>query len=57
MNRAAEGFIRAGYGYLIKKQGFLIPPHSLTKVQKYKSVIKMNLDIMMSILEIIYQIK
>ena len=36
INRAGEGFLRAGYGSLIKKQGFLIPPHSLTNFEIQK---------------------
>ena len=36
MNRAGEGFLRAGYESSIKKW-FLIPPHPLTnfEIQKY----------------------
>ena len=33
MNRSGEGFIRAGYGFSIQKQGFLIPPHSLNNFE------------------------
>ena len=37
MDRAGERFIRAGYGYSIKKKKNLISPHSLTnfEIQKY----------------------
>ena len=37
MNRAGEGFVRAGFGSSIKTQGFLILPHPLTnsEIQKY----------------------
>ena len=37
MNRAGKGFIRAGYGSPIKKEEFLIPPHTLInfEIQKY----------------------
>ena len=55
MNREVEGFIRAVYGSSIKNKDFyyrLI----LYLILKYKSIIKMNLDLMVFILEIIYQI-
>ena len=55
MNREEEGFIRAVYGSSIKNKDFyyrLI----LYLILKYKSIIKMNLDLMVFILEIIYQI-
>ena len=35
MNRAGEGFLRAGYGFPIKK-GFLIPPHPLNIFETQK---------------------
>ena len=37
MNRAGEGFVRAGFGSSIKTQGFLILSHPLTnsEIQKY----------------------
>ena len=34
MNRAGEGFLRAGYGSLIKKKWFLMPPNPLTNFEK-----------------------
>ena len=55
MNREVEGFIRVVYGSSIKNKDFyyrLI----LYLILKYKSIIKMNLDLMVFILEIIYQI-
>ena len=55
MNRAVEGFIRAVYGSSIKNKDFyyrLI----LYLILKYKSIIKVNLDLIVFILEIIYQI-
>ena len=51
INRAGEGIIRAGYG---SKKGFLVPPHLTLK---YKIIIRMNLDLMQFVLEIIYLIK
>ena len=37
INRAGEGFIRAGYGSTIKKKGFLMSSYPLTnfEIQKY----------------------
>ena len=55
INRAREGFIKAGYGSSIKKKT-LLPPHPLTNF-KIQSITRMNLDLMVFILELIYQIK
>ena len=51
INRAGEGIIRAGYRC---KKEFLVPPHLNLK---FKIIIRMNLDLMEFILEIIYLIK
>ena len=53
-NKRGKGIVRAGYGSSIKK--ILILPHLLA-VLTYKSIIKMSLDLMTFILEIIYQKK
>ena len=56
VNRAREGIARAGYGSSIKNkdsQNRLI----LWLILKYKSTIRMSLDLMEFVLEIIYQIK
>ena len=39
--------------WLWRRMGFLMPPHPLT-ILKYKSIIKMNLDLMVCIQEIIW---
>ena len=56
MNRAGEGFIRADHGPSIKNKEFQYRI-ILSLILKYKSITKMNLDLMAFILKIIYQIK
>ena len=51
-NKRGKGIVKAGYGSSIKKK-ILILPHPLTAL-KCKSIIKMSLELMMFILEIIY---
>ena len=56
VNRAWEGIVRAGYGSSIKNKDSSNRP-ILWLILKYKSTIRMGLDLMGFVLEIIYQIK
>ena len=54
--RAGDGIVRAGEGSGSKKRNFLLPFHPVTNIE-ISEYYKMNLDLMVYILEIIYQIK
>ena len=54
--RAGDGIVRAGSGSKKTPLNSLLPFHPLTNTE-ISNTIKMNLDLMVYILEIIYQIK